>query len=1064
MRFHVRYPTPDTHRRETLRACSTRGQLRLVIAAWLMSIVTSVVAPSGGWAQVELSPADVAQAIRVVAPEAQRWRQEGYDMWLLRGRVAIQQGRSRLEADEAVLWVDEAEPGSGRSSKLLVYLEGNVRVAKQRPGSSLIPSALLENSELLTARSWYGQLQSFADLQFETKVVGGEPRVSPNVLRRGRSARDLPIDGAVQPVQFLAPAEPAEIPPTGLPSRLPAPDETMSPVSGRSVSIRQRSSVAPSFTIRNLPDRNESLLIVTNGISVVIDDVVVAGSGQREAVPLGRIDIETDQLVAWSQDVQSLLGKTSDGQAAVQPRDLPLELYLEGNIVFRQGDRVIYADRMYYDVAQRRGVVLDAEMLSGVPNYDGVLRLKADVLQQVNEQRFEAFNASLTSSRMGVPRYWFQSGNLTVVDTPRPKVDPLTGRVKMDPVTQEADVEHHFNVTSRNNFVYVGGAPVLYWPVLASNMDRPSFYLDRIKLKSDRVFGQQLYVDWNLYQLLGIENPLEGSEWQLSTDYLSDRGLALGTQFRYTGDGALGIPGPAKTLLDAWGIKDTGLDDLGLDRRAVPPEDEWRGRVLLQHQQEAPMGFQLSAQLGWISDRNFLEQYFESEWDLLKDQDTAIELKQQQGLQSWDVYAKFQLNDFFMETEWLPRADHYLLGKPLWGSRLTYYEHSHVGYARLNPATAPLDAGELAKFDPLYGEIPVEGLRAASRHELNMPLRVGPLQVTPFVSGEVAYYHNDIMGNELTRVLGQAGVRNSTVFWKTNPEFRSALFNLNGISHKVVIENELLFAEADEDLTSIPRYDSLDDNAQEFFRRRFFFDTFGGMAGMDIADRFSDRYFGVRSGLQNWVTAEATDIVEDLMVGRMSVRQRLQTKRGLPGQERIVDWITFDVDMAVFPKADRDNFGAEFGMLDYDYRWHLGDRLTVVSDGYFDFFNDGLRTFSLGGIINRPSRGNLYLAYRSLEGPLSSNILVASLDYRMSRKWIMHAGAVFDFGSTGNIGQSLAFTKIGESTLLRAGVSFDESRDNVSLQFAIEPRLLPSRRLRQVTGIELPPVGAAGIE
>ena len=44
------------------------------------------------------------------------------------------------------------------------------------------------------------------------------------------------------------------------------------------------------------------------------------------------------------------------------------EVYLEGNIVFRQGDRVIYADRMYYNVRQEYGVVLNAEMLTPVPD------------------------------------------------------------------------------------------------------------------------------------------------------------------------------------------------------------------------------------------------------------------------------------------------------------------------------------------------------------------------------------------------------------------------------------------------------------------------------------------------------------------------------------------------------------------------------------------------------------------------------------------------------------------------------------------------------------------------
>ena len=37
----------------------------------------------------------------------------------------------------------------------------------------------------------------------------------------------------------------------------------------------------------------------------------------------------------------------------MQPENVPLEIYMEGNIVFRQGERTIYAQRMYYDVRTR---------------------------------------------------------------------------------------------------------------------------------------------------------------------------------------------------------------------------------------------------------------------------------------------------------------------------------------------------------------------------------------------------------------------------------------------------------------------------------------------------------------------------------------------------------------------------------------------------------------------------------------------------------------------------------------------------------------------------------------
>ena len=56
----------------------------------------------------------------------------------------------------------------------------------------------------------------------------------------------------------------------------------------------------------------------------------------------------------------------------------------------------------------------------------------------------------------------------------------------------------------------------------------------------------------------------------------------------------------------------------------------------------------------------------------------------------------------------------------------------------------------------------------------------------------------------------------------------------------------------------------------------------------------------------------------------------LADERGLPGRERIIDWIVFDVEAALFPDPDRDNFGEVIGLIDYDFQWHVGDRLTLL--------------------------------------------------------------------------------------------------------------------------------------
>lgn len=138
--------------------------------------------------------------------------------------------------------------------------------------------------------------------------------------------------------------------------------------------------------------------------------------------------------------------------------------------------------------------------------------------------------------------------------------------------------------------------------------------------------------------------------------------------------------------------------------------------------------------------------------------------------------------------------------------------------------------------------------------------------------------------------------------------------------------------------------------------------------------------------------------------------------------------------------------------------------MTVLTSGYFDFFDDGGKMVSLGGFLNRPSRGSIYGGIHFLNGPIDSTILSYSHSYRMTEKWVTTFGASMDVSNNYNIGQSLTFTRIGESFLISAGLNVDASRDNVGIHLTIEPRFLPKSRLGNVAGASIPVAGAYGLE
>ena len=156
--------------------------------------------------------------------------------------------------------------------------------------------------------------------------------------------------------------------------------------------------------------------------------------------------------------------------------------------------------------------------------------------------------------------------------------------------------------------------------------------------------------------------------------------------------------------------------------------------------------------------------------------------------------------------------------------------------------------------------------------------------------------------------------------------------------------------------------------------------------------------------MEGWVTAPSMEVADDLDELRLGVHQRWQTKRGPADNPHILDWIEFDTDITFFPNPNRDNFGTTVGLTDYNFIWHVGDRLTVLSNGIFDFFGEGQKIVTMGMFLTRPPRGSLYLGFSVLEGPISSDVLTMSYSYWMSPKWITSSGMTIDLKEPKNFG------------------------------------------------------------
>jgi hypothetical protein len=769
----------------------------------------------------------------------------------------------------------------------------------------------------------------------------------------------------------------------------------------------------------------EKAWVITGGINLIIYNV--------EGV--GTVDILTDRMVMWrtTADARDL----SQGEITQSAAE-PLELYLEGNVIVRQGLRTIECKQMYYDVGRNILVAYDAEMEAENPELGTPIYFRARKLRQVAEGKYIAEKTQVTGSPFPSPGYDIQTEVAKLESFTENTVDPITG----EPTSRTRN-----HVTATNNFFYIEGIPVFYVPFVQKSLEDMTIPLRKLAIGQSSTYGFQVRTTWDMYSLFGWDQPEWISKWELDLDYLTKRGPGLGTEFEYRGHDFFGIEGKSWGLLETWGLLDRGEDRIGNGREDIDPEVDRRGRFLFRHHQTLPNDFSLNVEFAWISDINFLEQFFEKEWEEDKDQETAIYLKQQRDNWAWSLLGRARVMDFLTTTNYMPQLDFYWLGEPLLGEWLTYYNHSSMGYL------------ELLDSDRAHGDIfPVAvgtegptfvGSRVDSMHEFDLPFSVGPVRVVPYLIGRATYWSRVLARESDDRLYGVAGARASMPLWRVFPAVESDLWNVHGLAHKIIFSLDYSIAQSNLDHNLLPQYDELEDDSEQVFRERFLFRDYT-VPGIPFPTGLDPRLYAIRRGLMT-----APESVDDLQVLRFDMRQRLQTKRGLPGQRHVIDWMTLDTSFAWFPNEERDNFGDDFGLITYDYSWHIGDRTSFLSSGWFETYHDHPLMWNSGILLERPPRGSFYVGYSILD-PVDSRVAQLAYNYWMSPKWISSFSTSYDFGETKNLGQSLVLTRIGSDLVFRFGVSWNPLRDNFGIGFELQPRLYPGLHLGSLGGPRVP--------
>jgi hypothetical protein len=1042
-----------------------------------------------------------SKPLDVTADDVATWTEGGQRILLLKGNVWVEMGIVNARFAQGVVWVDMNSRKTTRILRANVYAEGNVKI-ENGPQARSGPKALLDLSTrgelVLKVRKKTVQQALPGDDLFRRATAelteaarppappvtpgaginaGGShpPLATPSPIQRTVFEQGQPQPGlppVSPPLGGTPPGVPPPIPPTlqpplpGIPSGpsgpapsgvnpgpAPALPPAIAPPQGspppanapppRSVQATPPKPAAPAplrqFSIeprrpggfqlqRYVQADGEEVMIITGGIILTV----------RGLDKIEMLDMEADRLVVWTRgDVQNFLNKARADGATTRE----VEFFLAGNVEIRskQGkdERKLLADEVYYDVGRNVAVALSADLIFRQPGMIDDIHFQSDELHQLGPDNFEAVQTTIFSSHTpGEPGLKLVMSHATLEHKRIPKRS-IFGRQVVDRKTGQPETRAEDLVRGENAILKMEDVPFFYLPILQGDADDPLGPIEGFNFGYNRIFGGQFSTTLNVYNLIGID-PLPGTRWRMDLDWLTKRGPALGTEFDDGGKDLFGIPNKYNGLIKAYGIHDSGTDNLGGGRGENDNHPEWRGRILARENVfDLPYGFTVQAQVSALSDKNFLEQYYKTEFDTDINQETFIYVKQQQNDWAWTVLAEPRIRKWVTETESLPRLDGYLIGQSFF-DLLSYNAHASAGYFLFRPTNeppAPVMTTQQQRVDTG---------RFDFWQEVSLPFYLGPVKVRPYAVVDLTDYTQDLTGQNTGRVYGGGGVMASMPLSRIYPDVQSNLFNLNGINHKIVLTTNYYNAQSSEPFTRFPQLDPLLDDATEqavndITPQQPNINPRNGLALSTLGQPdslFNPQRYAIRQLVMNRI-----DTFDDIDVFQFDIRQRLQTKRGFPGMQHIVDWMTLDLSASVFPEPNRDNFGQTLGFLQYDWLWNIGDRTALTSTGWIDATNQNTDEFTIGAYLNRPDRTNFYLGYRQID-PVQSKAVTAAITYVFSPKYATSLSSTYDFGTSQALSNSLVLTRIGSDLQVSLGVTYNVLQNNFGVVVQVEPNLL----------------------
>lgn len=933
-----------------------------------------------------------AQDLHLAAQTVTVYQKAGTDdighVLLFENGFQMNVGANQLFSDQAFVWLRPVETGYRGVARIdhhvYVYLDGNISVTKGKTAKTTdISQIVVEKSTSLVTR-FVASGEVFVKAQ--NRKTAPLKELEERAIYKKATASIVPV----HPKPIIVPQ--AMVPGIELDadSKIAVPEVSTVVTKPKEESKIDQMFKAYPVNIAGIREPAPTIQLSTEA------------DGRKVATIIGRfylwqaiddegtmLEFQADNAVLfYKEDGFQIEGNASQGVLASGQVQ---NIYLSGNISMTEGPRTVRADEIYYDFQNKHAIAVNAELRQFDVNRSIPIYIRADKLRQVSKNVFRADGITLTTSEFYMPQVSMTASKMVLTD--------LRG---VEQHLADIPPDSKYDGVLHDVSAKAGEITYFSWPKIRTNFARPDVPIKRLSVGDSSSKGFSVESRWYLTRLLGLPEP-DGVESDLLLDYYTKRGVGTGAEVEYERDDYFG-------WISSYLIKDHGEDDLGRERKNIEPEEDWRGRFTARHRQYLPYNWQATFELSYISDRNFMEYYYRDEFNSGKEQETLLHLKRLQDNWAFSILTKGRINDFQTETEEMPTVEFHQKAQSFWDHRLTYYGDTQISRLRERYDSALTGTGPEQYYTFLY-----------SRHEVDMPVNAGPIKVVPYVAGTYGYddqphfsadIDNNPAGPDDSVMLGEAGVRLSTMFWNADSSIYSELWDVHGIRHIVTPHAEAVVFDASDD------------------------------------------------------TVEMRDVVN------VGLSQRWQTHRGSEVNPRTVDWMTLDLD-ATFVSDSYETSGAEkfiwnnpvvptltrrrdsrYGVMrdsvNADYQWRVSDTTAILSDLNYDIEDGVIQQLDVGVARYIHPDISYYLGSRYLRPVVvnmtsgseekGSHSFIASLTYAINERYTAMFAQEYNFEYGKNVNTEL--TVLRRYHRLYYGLTFkiDESRDETSVLFSLWPQ------------------------